>query len=251
MPIVGEAPLADLEQPSQRPQTPSGVEPTAVSVSKTYKDVAVDDALTPIDSLVAYVEGSPWKLRAYYGQLVGQDSQLRELDVGTSPAHQQYVKYVDYELRVISPLTDSFSEENAVSSVTGAANMIVVIPNVNDLFIAEAGSHDIAMFRVTSVERKTFDRESIYEVKYVLVDYLKNIETKVDNLEMKVVRTYHYVKERITEHLSPLLADADYAASINLAQEYRTMVRQYSSTSTPLGIYVTRPVGMPRLHRIL
>lgn len=205
-------------------------QPAPVIVEKTtYQGIVVDHSDTPVESLVAYLDGMPWTVN-YYGQLLGEHSDLRELDPGMNAAFQQYQKINELELRVNTPLTTDYDAENGITTVTGSAVIIHVVPNVNDYFIADAGSRELGLFRVRSVERRVFNRDSVYLIEYDMVGFARDHEMVVENLKNKVVRQYHFSKDRLVEGLSPVLREEDYAMSVDLSKSYLDTIHRYFST---------------------
>lgn len=192
----------------------------------TYQGIVVDHNDTPVESLVAYLDGMPWTVD-YYSQMLGQHSDLHELDVGQTPAMQQYQKLNKLEFRVASALQSSYDTVNAITSVTGSATVIHVVPNVNDYFVADAGGREQGLFRIKSVERRIFNRDSVYLVDYELVSFVRDDEVKYNDIEAKVVREYYFSKDRLVEGLSPVLRKEEYVASFNIAQYYNDTIRRF------------------------
>lgn len=196
---------------------------------ETYLGIVADNNDTATASLVAYLDGMPWSVD-YYGQLMGKHNDLRELDPGQNASFQQYQKTTGLELRVGSSLATSYDSETGVTSVTGNAIIIFIVPNVNDYFIADAGSRQAGLFRITSVERKVFNRDSVYEINYTLVAYVDAENPLYVDLEAKVVRQYRFSKERLTEGLSPVLKEEVYALYQDIGKAYKDIVARYFQT---------------------
>lgn len=216
MPIAKLTPNAAIEKKPAEP----------VVEKSTYQGIVVDHSDTPVESLVAYLDGMPWTVD-YYGQMLGKHSDLHELDVGQTPAMQQYQKLIALELRVASTLQSSYDAVNAITSVTGSATIIHVLPNVNDYFVADAGSREQGLFRVKSVERRIFNRDSVYLIDYELVSFVRDDEVKYKDIEAKVVRQYYFSKDRLVEGLSPVLREEEYVASFNISKYYQDTIHRY------------------------
>lgn len=214
----------------RKPTEVPAVKPAPITVEKSqYKDVVVDDSETPIESMVAYLSGMPWPVD-YYSQLLGEHSDLRELDPGANAAFQQYTKTVGLELRVDSALSSSYDTEGGITTVNGSAVIVHVVPNIKDYFIADAGMQEKGLFNVTNVERLTFGRNSAYRIDYTLSSYARDNSELASNLEAKVVSTYHFSKERLAEGLAPVLQEDDYNDSVTLSRRYQeTIVRFFRS----------------------
>lgn len=193
----------------------------------SYKGVVYDDKNIPLVSLIAHITGAPWTVN-YYSQIVGEHNDLREIDPGQSGIYQQYSKTVGLELRVEDALNSSYDTERGITTVTGSANVYpFMIPNVADYICAEAGANQYALFRVTQVDRKSFNRDSVHNIQYELIGYVEQNRELYDNIESKVVKSFHFSKDRLIEGLSPTLRTEDFHKVINLKSLYSDLVKFY------------------------
>lgn len=215
-------PIAKLDPVAELPITPI----TPETEKPTYLGIVAEAHHEPIEAITAYLEGMPWTVD-YFGQLIGLHNDLRELDPGQDAAFQQYQCTKGVELRVTSALSSSYDQENAITSVSGSAILPYLVPNVNDYFIADAGSRQYGLYRITGIDRKVFNRGSVYQIDYDLVEYVTPETAAWTNLVAKVVRNYRFSKERLVAGLSPVLREDDYARSIDLAKSYHDLVRAY------------------------
>lgn len=216
--------IAGLKPSVQPKSTP---EPLEVAVDH-YKGVVYDDQRTPLHNLLAHVSGSPWTLSGYYRQKLGLHNDLRELDTQESEVYQQYIKIHHMEIRVSSALSSSFNSETGITSVTGSAIVYpFTIPNRNDYFKAKTIDHQEAMFKVTSVERRTVNRDSYYQIEYELVTYLSQDPELFNDLDIKVVEEYYFNKDRLLENLNPLLTSEQQHLLIENRVSYAELVKYY------------------------
>lgn len=216
-------------KPSAQPQTKPNLPRTE---PKVYKGVVVQDNITPVKSLMAYMDGAPWTVD-YYSQVVKEHNNLREIDSASPDLLQQYQKIENFELRVSSALTDSYDPANGITSVTGNGLMVnVVVPNKLDYFTSDTGDSNTGLFKITNVERKTFNNDSVFYVEYELVGYIDAGQSKVqyETLESKTIRKYVFSKDRLVENLSPLLKEEDSEKILNLKNAYHGIVRYYFKT---------------------
>lgn len=217
MAIAGRKPLADIVVKPALPQ----IQPAA------FKGIVYDDKTQPLQSLIAYVSGAPWSVD-YYAQVVGEHNDLRELDSGQPGTFQQYQKTFSLEIRVNDPLASSYNTEQGITTVRGAGNIYpFMVPNVADCFVADAADNQKAIFRITQVDRKTFNRDSVYSVEYELIGYVENNRELYDSLESKVIRTYHFSKDRLLEGLHPTIKTEEYQKVMNLKVLYSDLVQYY------------------------
>lgn len=196
---------------------------------KTYQGIVVDDKATAVKSLIAYVEGAPWTVN-YYSQVVAEHNDLREIDAAEPDIYQQYTKINDLEIRVTTPLSESNDTQTGLMTVTGSGNMYgSVLPNVNDYFTTDSGDAKKGLFRVSNVERKSFNRDSIFYIDYTLVGYTDstNISDLVTSLSNKVTRDFYFRKDRLVDGLQPLLKSEENQALLNVADAYVTIVKDY------------------------
>lgn len=218
MAIVTKAPTAPITPVSNRPK----IEPD------NYKGVIYDDKNDPIDRLSAYVEGYTQTVN-YYSAVRTADNDLAQLDENRDRQYQQYRKYENYEFKVDSPISHSYDQNTAVSTVRGSAVVPnYIIPNVNDYFIAESGRRMMGLFRITEVQPLSISRKPAFLVEYDLVAHTAGQkESLFDNLENKVIATYHYSKNRLIEGLSPILLTSTHNFIQNLTREADSITKFY------------------------
>jgi hypothetical protein len=195
----------------------------------TYRGIVVDDKTTPIKSLVAYTEGAPWSV-TYYSQVVAEHNDLREIDVMEPNIYQQYTKTNDLEIRVTSPLSDSYDTQTGISTVIGSGHMYgSILPNVNDYFSSSSGDNKVGLFRITNVERKSFNRDSVFYIDYNMEGYTDSstVSTMLASLETKSTREFFFHKDRLMDGLQPLLRAEETQAIINMKEAYSTIVKDY------------------------
>lgn len=198
--------------------------------SPSSKGIIYDDKNQPLHNLLAYVEGSPWSV-TYYSQIVGDANDLRELDPTQTSVLQQYQEIKELEIRVGSQLNPSYDATTGITTVTGSATIYpFLIPNTLDYFISDAGDNRRGIFRVTNVERMTLSRDSVYTIDYEMVGYAEVDIALYDNLISKVIRSYHFSKDRLIEGLSPTLKTSDYNTLTNLKAIYKLIVKRYFRT---------------------
>lgn len=197
---------------------------------KTYKGVIYDDKFMPIKALTAYVEGAPWTVN-FYSAVVSKHNDLRDLDISQPNVLQQYQKIIDYEIRVTSPLSSSYDGTTGITSVNGSGNVYsTIMPNVADYFVTDTNDNRLAIFKITNVERKTFNDASVFSVDYILVGFItegSTYETMFTDLEAKTIRTYYFSKERLVDGLQPLVKESEYSDILSLKTSYFEIVNYF------------------------
>lgn len=220
MPIASHKPAENADIPKDN--IPK-IEPSG------YKSIVINDDDIPLLSLLAYITGSPWTVN-YYSQVISKHNDLREVDTGQPNVYQQYQLVNNLEIRVLSQLASSYDEDTGITSTTGTANFYpFVIPNVNDYFTAEADLNKKALFRINKVYRKSFNKQSVYEIDYTLVGYTDST-AEYNELNDKVIHKYYFNKERLIEGLQPILKEEDQNQVIDLNYLYSDILNYYLST---------------------
>lgn len=217
---------------SRKPDAnPTALKPTLPTIEpKDYQSIVVDDNQLPLNSLITYMEGAPWTVD-YYNQIVTRDNDVREFDPGQVNIYQQYSKITGLEIRVTTPLTDSQESDSTLVSVTGAALVYpFMVPNMGDVFVAEASEGRKGIYRVENVERKTFNKGSAFSIEYQLVCYLDSDPNYYQNLEQKTTKNFFFDKQRLTAGLAPTLIEKDFKELNNLNVLYEELCLFYFRT---------------------
>lgn len=218
MPIVNNKPGS----------TPVPVTPQLpIASTDGYKGVAVDTRYTPLTSIVSYMSGTPWEVSAWFGQLLGQNSEVRPLDTAGVVVNQQYFAVMDLEIRVEQPLSSSWDSAIGQQTVTGSAMVLPFLtPNKYDYFVAEAGVGRMGLFQITEIERTTFNRTSAFRVDYTLVSFVDDDPTMLERLQAKVQRRYVFHRDRLVQGQEALLTTEDTDELFKL-QGYLTQLQSY------------------------
>ncbi|MEM5804224.1 MAG: hypothetical protein QW350_05825 [Candidatus Aenigmatarchaeota archaeon] len=146
-------------------------------------------------SLLKYIEGYPWTVN-YYGQILGRENTLSNFDPNKPDLNQQYYEILNLIIQVTSPLTSTYDPSTGSMRITGSAVLPYKMhPNVGDMFLAKVDSGQDAIFLIDSVVRKTFIKETIYEVTYNLIFYLSQSPNFYNSLKSRVVNTYYFNKD--------------------------------------------------------
>lgn len=222
MSIVKFKPTSKIQQEPNLPTVaPSG-----------YKNIARDEKQIPVSRLSAYVSGSDWTVD-YYSQLTSKTNDLREVDPGENPVYQQYTLVRNYMLRVTSPITSTFDQTTNITKVIGSSNMYsFIVPNVNDYFVTDAGDSRKGLFKITNIDRKSFNNESVYDITYDLIGYIDSSVGKelYDNLNSKFVKEYWFDHTRFQNGLYPLVLEAGRREIIDFSIVYEDLAREYFDT---------------------
>ena len=219
MPIAGYKPT---KEPIQQANLPA-------VVPDNNKPVIHDDKKIPLHALVAYVEGSPWTLDQYYSQITTEHTDLREVDPEEPNIYQQYLTIHNLEIKVDSALQPSYDQETGITTTVGGANVYAsVIPNAADYFVAQAFGQEKALYRVVSVERKSFQHKSVYHIDYVLIGYVGSTAAALaQSLKEKSIRDMYFDRDRLIDGKQTTVRLEDHETHKKLIAGYRDIVQNY------------------------
>lgn len=137
------------------------------------------------DPIINYIEGSTWSVD-YYGQHIGDDDIVTNFGDILDPTLRQYQKIQSFELRVNNDLTLEINPDNGLSALTGTSNVYPVIaPIPGDMIIGPIGDGLLGMFEVSSVNRKSMFKDSAWEIRYSMIEYVST--SALDALNALVV----------------------------------------------------------------
>jgi hypothetical protein len=167
----------------------------------TTPEVVIDqeksnfNSLIPESSVLAilkYPEGYPWTVD-YYGQIINENNTLNTFDPNMPNLVNPYYKIKQLILQVSSPLTSNYDASTGVTTITGAAiTPYKITPNPGDVFLAKVDTAEDAIFFITSVNRKTYRKDTLYEITYTLSFYKSTNPLWMDTLENRVQDVYYF-----------------------------------------------------------
>lgn len=180
-------------QPDQAPPIVVNTPETIQEPSKSIFTSLVPEST--VTSLLKYIEGYPWSIN-YYGQLLNVNNTLENFDPTTPNLTQPYYCVSDMVIQVSSPLNSNYDATTGVTTVNGSAVMpYKITPNVGDVFIAKVDNGEDAIFIISTVSRKTYRKDTLYEVSYNLYAYTSANPSFVPTLGQRVQDTYFFNKD--------------------------------------------------------
>lgn len=183
-----------------------------------------------VTSLLKYVEGYPWSVN-FYGQFLSEDHNLNSYDPDVPNLLQPYYKINNLVFKVSTPLDSNYNTETSITTISGAAIVpYSVRPNIGDLFIANTDTGEDAVFSINTVQRKTYRKETLYEITYTLTFYLSTNPTWLSNLESKVQQTFYYNETNDHTGKGNLLTPVVYEAIQRLNSYYSSTIDYYFTT---------------------
>lgn len=209
-----------------------------VSIKRdTLHENYVDNDVTPAQSLLPYITGTPWNLHAYYHQLVGEHTDLEQLDSATGASHQTYEVIYGLPIHLSSGLSHAFNDTSTLSEVTGEALVgYGIVPNKHDMFLAQAGNYRIGLYQVKTVERMTYDRQSVYTITYTLIGVDNEAEASIATLKSRVVREYHHDKQRAVDGLQSVITVPEYQQRLDIQRLLAYHTNNYLNKYFVIGV---------------
>jgi hypothetical protein len=135
-----------------------------------------------------------------------------------------------YNLKVQSPLIQNQDQESNRTSVTGSAIVQPnLIPNKGDMFAADVGDGREGVFRVTSTEKKSFLKDAVFVIEYILEYYSDDKVSYRDDLSSKIIKTLHFLQDFISHGQNALLTEEDNFAVEELNNKFTELVGFYFS----------------------
>lgn len=203
------------------------VENAPIAVTRPDRNALIDSNYVPAQNLVSHIEGAPWTCN-YYRQVLGKDNTAKPLQVGTSAAHQQYDLYRNYILRVNSAITMNQDSDTKEFSAVGEASMFYgLIPNVGDMFVADAGGGELGMFTLTEVERMSYMKQACYRVNFQLV--CRGEDPRFEVLDSRINRQFIFDVELLELMDNPFLSLEDHLKFEGLAEQAERISRHFKN----------------------
>ncbi|WP_233874787.1 hypothetical protein [Paraburkholderia adhaesiva] len=198
MPFVDDAPFPP---PSPLPR------PVPIRITDPqYRGIAIDNRYIPATDLLTHVEGSSWTVD-YYSQVLERDTTILGQSPHKPPQFQQYRRVRHLELKVTQPLAATQEPNTKKMGYKGGANLYpVLIPNQGDVFVAQVDDGRCGVFNLTSTERKSFYKDSVYAIEYEMLDYAT--PERLRDLEVKTIQRLEYVRDYLQCGQNPLVEEA-------------------------------------------
>jgi hypothetical protein len=211
------------------PTAPSTILPIVPQVTDdAYVGVVVDTRYTPRASLVTYVDGANWTIN-YYSQVIDQSNDLSPQQADRPGSYQQYALIQSLIVKVSQALSTSQDAESKSMELAGSATVLPgLIPNKGDMFLADTGDGREGLFVVTDSVKKSFLKDTVYDIEYVLTNYAT--QGLLKDLNAKVIQTSTFVEGNLLIGKSPILASSAYTDLQLFQKQYQLLMNQYFGT---------------------
>lgn len=212
------------EPTTPRPNIEGIVEKLPVISDRPDRTMTVDSEYVPSSHLLTHIEGSNWRTKAYYRQLLGLNEEARPQQLGTSAVHQEYERIEGFILKAVTPLAQSQDEETKEFQVTGDGGVYYgLVPNFGDMFIADMADGREGIFTLTRTQRMSYSKAACYEAGWQLVDF--NTPEREADLETKVVRRLVFDPTMLEMLDTPFLTEQQSVCYRSLDDYSRTLTR--------------------------
>lgn len=163
----------------------------------------------------------------YYQQVKGEHNINQGLAPGELAIHQQYKLIKNMEIRVSSPFTTNQNDSNMEMEVTAEASLYAcgVIPDRGDMLVFSTGDGMYCVCEITRSQRMEIFKETTYKISYQLKSMLDQLSFR--NLNLKVVETYVFDRNFLTNGRNPVIQEDDFAILRNIEQFIQEAGRLY------------------------
>lgn len=173
---------------------------------------------------IPHIEGNTWTVE-YYGRVIGNmDPATLDTDIDEQTLIQfQLVK--NMEIRVTQELQQYTDPQTQLSTLQGQANMYpIVIPIIGDVFLAQLGDGTWGKFAITSTERQSMFKESVWAITYTLAAYVD--QDVLDDVNGKTVQTLVFDLKGINEAGGALATLSEYERNVLRVRYIQDLIDQ-------------------------
>lgn len=208
------------------PQDNTGVVETS---SEPARRIEIDTERLSPSRLIQHAEGAKWTIPSYLSMRVGSDNISTDFDTYIKDPSQQYREIKRLIIRVVSPLTSTQNTDDKTFTVQGEGYIDHgLIPNNNDVFVADIGDGQLGLFLVTNSERMSHRKEASYRIEYqlkqVIDDALMNI------INSKISESMVYSPEYLERTGESLITEDSYNRLIKIKDDIRYLQEVYFHT---------------------
>jgi hypothetical protein len=227
MPIVDDGQDRAGLPSHPHPRPPPHPRPDPIHITDpAYRGIAVDNRYIPATDLLTHVEGSSWIVE-YYSQVLDRDTTILGQSLHKPPQFLQYRRIRQLELKVTQPLAATQEPNTKKMGYKGGANLYpVLIPNQGDVFVAQVDDGRLGAFNVTSTERRSFYKDSVYALEYEMLDYAT--PERLHDLEVKTIARLEYVRDYLQAGQNPLVEDALWQKIVRLHRRFDSMLAAWT-----------------------
>lgn len=191
-------------QPTKPPSTEQHVQVR----EKDYRHNIIKSEDISHAAVLSHIEGSAWYVD-YYSQHLAHGMEPMSYDINQTIVNQQYHLIKGLELKLQNQDMDTDDKTNRIGVSGTAVIYAAIIPNIGDILISDIGSSIAGRMTVTSVSKKSYFKDTVYEIQFELIEYL-NTKAKEEHLNSFVIKTSVFNKNLITFGANPVLVEEEY-----------------------------------------
>lgn len=201
--------------------------------SEPARRIEVDTERLSPSRLIQHAEGAKWTIPSYFSMRVGSDNASLDFDSMLKDPSQQYREIKRLVIRVTSPLTSSQNTDDKTFTVQGEGFIDHgVIPNTNDVFVADIGDGQQGLMLITTTERLSYRKEASYRVEYTLKQMMtEELEVAIKN---KISESVVYSPEHLERTGDSLITEETYTRLIKIKDDIKYLQNAYLGAWTYL-----------------
>lgn len=217
-------PLYDENEPEELSPEVSPIRPHAYPT--VYRGIAIDTKYVPRSSMLAWINGSNWRVGAYYAQVLDATQEPTPLALDRAAPYQQYYKINGIDIKVNQSLDISQREDLRTFNVTGSGHTYPgLAANYGDMFVADVGDGRAGLFTITSSRRETYLRDSTYAIEWKMVGWLT--DQQQEDLDRKSILVYYWDSSRLGNGCCPYITEEQYHDNAEFAKLRDEIIRRY------------------------
>lgn len=188
--------------------------------------VSADTAYQSRQSMMPFVEGSPWRNLTYYSQYITKDMESTAISANRAAIDQQYLQILHFEIMVTSAPTPSQDPTTREWTYTGSGIVYAGVTAIEgDHIVADMLDGRIGLFTITRVERATITGNSAQRIEYKLHEVLD--ANRKRQLDDKVIKTVVFSRDNVLQGDSGILLETEWSLLSHKNQLVKTVLLQY------------------------
>ena len=201
---------------------------THVVVTQPERHEIYDHKHPPLYALDAYLSGAPWEIPAYFQQRLGEHDLVSQFDIHNPASLQSYDRIEKVRFMVQNSLSTQYDSGRDITKVSGSSLLpSFMVPNINDVFVANTNLGRLGIFRVTDRRRLDAERESAYEIEYNGVVEVRHDDPIILKLYENTTEVFVYSKTRQIEGRNPILLKKEFDDLQQLHYVRKDLITRY------------------------
>lgn len=146
------------------------------------------------------------------------------------PVHKDFTKILNFEMRLLEPLSPNFVEEDNSFDITGEAITYPgFIPHIGDEFFLEVGDGKIGEFKINNVTPTSYRQGKYHKVNFEILNYVT--AQIVERLDAGVRDTVYFDKNvYVGEGDYVFIKENSYVQLQELKKRHRELIQFYVNT---------------------